>query len=196
MRKPLKKGVAPKLLVTDKLRSYGSVFRQSKLVCPHEQGLWKNNRGEFASACAAAGAQDAAVQIGSICTALPQHACRGPQHFQPSTPSGLAINAADLPSQGGERMAECSRGVIAHPASGFFEPIKFNPRKPLRNIRLAIRSSARWSLLPQSAMRVRTTLRWREMDSNLRYRAQQTPSAISSSSMSVRQCEVAHIPAD
>jgi hypothetical protein len=26
---------------------------------------------------------DAAVQIGSICTALPQHASRGPLHFQP-----------------------------------------------------------------------------------------------------------------
>ncbi len=30
-------------------------------------------------------------------------------------------------------MAECSRGgVIAHPASGFFEPIKFNLTKPVK----------------------------------------------------------------
>ena len=34
-----KQGFAPKLLVTDKLRSYGSAFRQLKLTCPHEQGL-------------------------------------------------------------------------------------------------------------------------------------------------------------
>src|SRR5713101_4327422 len=37
---------APKLLVTDKLRSYGSAFRQLRLTCPHEQGLRKNNRAE------------------------------------------------------------------------------------------------------------------------------------------------------
>jgi hypothetical protein len=36
----------PKLLVTDKLRSYGSAFRQLKLTCLHEQGLRQNNRAE------------------------------------------------------------------------------------------------------------------------------------------------------
>jgi hypothetical protein len=47
MRKLLKKqGFAPKLLVTDKLRSYASAFRQLGLSCPHEQGLRKNNRAE------------------------------------------------------------------------------------------------------------------------------------------------------
>ena len=45
MRKLLKKqGFAPKLLVTDKLRSYASAFRRLRLTCPHEQGLRKNNR--------------------------------------------------------------------------------------------------------------------------------------------------------
>jgi putative transposase len=45
MRKLLRKlGFVPKLLVTDKLRSYGSAFRQLQLTCPHEQGLRKNNR--------------------------------------------------------------------------------------------------------------------------------------------------------
>src|ERR1700747_1379983 len=40
MRKLLKKqGFAPKLLVTDKLRSYASAFRRLGLTCPHEQGL-------------------------------------------------------------------------------------------------------------------------------------------------------------
>jgi transposase-like protein len=47
MRKLLKKqGFAPKLLVTDKLRSYASAFRRLRLACPHEQGLRKNNRAE------------------------------------------------------------------------------------------------------------------------------------------------------
>jgi putative transposase len=47
MRKLLRKqGFAPKLLVTDKLASYGSAFRQLRLACPHDQGLRKNNRVE------------------------------------------------------------------------------------------------------------------------------------------------------
>jgi transposase-like protein len=47
MRKLLKKqGFAPKLLVTDKLGSYGSAFRQLRLTCPHDRGLRKNNRTE------------------------------------------------------------------------------------------------------------------------------------------------------
>jgi transposase-like protein len=47
MRKLLKKqGFAPKLLVTDKLRSCGSAFRHLRLTCSHEQGLRRNNRAE------------------------------------------------------------------------------------------------------------------------------------------------------
>ena len=47
MSKLLKKqGFSPKLLVTDKLRSYASAFRQLGVSCPHEQGLRKNNRAE------------------------------------------------------------------------------------------------------------------------------------------------------
>ena len=107
MRKLLKKqGFVAKLLVTDKLRSYGSAFRQLQLTCPHEQGLRKNNRAEnSASACTATRTQDAAIQIGAICPALPQRACRRSQHLLPSTPSRLAINAPDLSSRSDERMA-------------------------------------------------------------------------------------------
>jgi transposase-like protein len=47
MRKLLKKqGFVPKLLVTDKLRSYAAAFRRLRLTCRHEQGLRKNNRAE------------------------------------------------------------------------------------------------------------------------------------------------------
>ncbi len=47
LRKLLKKqGFVPKLLVTDKLGSYGAALRRLRLVCPHEQGLRKNNRAE------------------------------------------------------------------------------------------------------------------------------------------------------
>ena len=39
MRKLLKKqGFAPKLLITDKLRSYAAAFRRLRLTCPHERG--------------------------------------------------------------------------------------------------------------------------------------------------------------
>ena len=42
MRKLLKKqGFAPTLLVTDKLGSYGSAFRQLRLTCPHHRGSEK-----------------------------------------------------------------------------------------------------------------------------------------------------------
>ena len=83
MRKLLRKqGFAPKLLVTDKLRSYASAFRRLRLSCRHEQGLRSNNRTENShQPVRRTRAQGAAVQIGSICPALPQHTCRGPQHL-------------------------------------------------------------------------------------------------------------------
>ncbi|PVE20190.1 IS6 family transposase [Microvirga sp. KLBC 81] len=47
MRKLLKKqGVAPSVLVTDKLPSYGAAGRELGLSAHHEQGLRKNNRAE------------------------------------------------------------------------------------------------------------------------------------------------------
>jgi transposase-like protein len=64
MRKLLKKqGFVPKLLVTDKLRSYASAFRRLRLTCPHEQ---EQSGRKLASGGETTGAQDAAVQIGSI----------------------------------------------------------------------------------------------------------------------------------
>jgi len=47
IRKLLKKqGFAPKLLITDKLRSYAAAFRRLRLTCRHEQGRRMNNRAE------------------------------------------------------------------------------------------------------------------------------------------------------
>jgi transposase-like protein len=47
MRKLLRKqAFAPKMVVTDKLRSYGAAFHHLRLTCYHEQGLRKNNRAE------------------------------------------------------------------------------------------------------------------------------------------------------
>jgi transposase-like protein len=47
MRNLLRKhGFAPRLVVTDKLRSYGAAFRELHLTCRHRQGLRNNNRAE------------------------------------------------------------------------------------------------------------------------------------------------------
>jgi putative transposase len=45
MRKLLKKsGFAPRMIVTDKLRSYGAAFRDFGLTARHHKARWKNNR--------------------------------------------------------------------------------------------------------------------------------------------------------
>ena len=47
MRKLLKRqGITPAVVVTDKLRSYGSAFAELGLTAHHEQGMRKNNRAE------------------------------------------------------------------------------------------------------------------------------------------------------
>jgi putative transposase len=127
MRKLLRKqGFVPKLLVTDKLRSYGSAFRQLKLTCPHEQGLRKNNRAE--NSHQPVRRRERKMQRFKSARSpqrfLSMHAAVHPQHLQSSTPSRLAINAADLSGRSDERMAECSGGsVIAYPALGFSDRV-------------------------------------------------------------------------
>ena len=123
MRKLLKKqGFAPKLLVTDKLRSYASAFRRLRLTCPHEQGLRQNNRAENShQAVRRRGAQNTTVQVGSFRSAFSRHVRCRPQHLQSSTPSRLAVDAPDLPRRGGEPMAGCGhRRLIAYSARGSF----------------------------------------------------------------------------
>jgi transposase-like protein len=101
MRKLLKKqGFAPKLLVTDKLRSYAPAFRRLRLTGRHEQGLQEEQSGgELASGGATTRAQAAAVQVSSICLVLSEHAHHGSQDLQPATPPHLPIHIADLPSR-------------------------------------------------------------------------------------------------
>jgi transposase-like protein len=79
MHKLLKKqGFMPKLLVTDKLRSYAlGVPALTTELSARTAASEQQSGGELASAYTATRAQDAAVQIGSIRSALPQHACRG-----------------------------------------------------------------------------------------------------------------------
>ena len=79
MHKLLKKqGFVPKLLVTDKLRSYAlGVPALTTELSARTAASEQQSGGELASAYTATRAQDAAVQIGSIRSALPQHACCG-----------------------------------------------------------------------------------------------------------------------
>jgi transposase-like protein len=79
MHKLLKKqGFAPKLLVTDKLRSYGSAFRRLRCTCPHDRGLALETPirqcGDESARCSGS--------ISSIRAAFSQHPLRCPQHFQ------------------------------------------------------------------------------------------------------------------
>ena len=86
MRKLLKKqGFAPKLLVTDKLRSYASAFRRLGLSCPHQQGLRNNNRAEKSHQVVRRRERKLQrFQISPIRPVLPQHACMPPS-TAPST---------------------------------------------------------------------------------------------------------------
>ena len=76
MRKPLKKqGFVPKILVTDKLRSYASALRRLRLTCRHEQGLRQNNRqririsqSDDASASCSGSSQLDPLSASSACT--------------------------------------------------------------------------------------------------------------------------------
>ncbi len=111
MRKLLKKqGFAPKLLVTDKLRSYAAAFRRLRLTCPHEQGLRRNNRAE--NSHQPVRRRERKLQrfksARSAQRFLSMHAAvHNTFNLQPSTPSRLASDAADLQSRGGSAMVSC-----------------------------------------------------------------------------------------
>jgi transposase-like protein len=98
MRKLLgKRGFAPKLLVTEKLRSYASAFPHLRLTCPHEQGLRRNNRAENSHQVVRR--REPKIQRFKSARSAPAFVCRRLQYLQPSAPSRLAVDAPDLPSQ-------------------------------------------------------------------------------------------------
>ena len=109
MRKLLKRqGFAPKLLVTDKLRSYAAAFRRLRLTCRHEQGLRKNNRAE--NSHQAVRRRERKLQrfksARSAQRFLSMHAAvHNTFNLQPPTPPYLAIDTADLPGRSCRRVA-------------------------------------------------------------------------------------------
>ena len=83
MRKLLKKqGFAPKLVITDKLRSYAAAFRRLRLTCPHEQGLRMNNRAENSH------------QV----VRRREHKCSGSSHLAPPSASSACMPRFTTPS--------------------------------------------------------------------------------------------------
>jgi len=133
MRKLLKKqGFAPKLLVTDKLRSYGSAFRQLKLICPHEQGLRKNNRAENSHQPVRGGSARY-----SSSNRLDLHSASSE-----CTPRSTTLSTFNDISSRDQRCGSSERRRRAHGGMqprrcdcasrfGFLEPVKFNLTKPL-----------------------------------------------------------------
>ena len=111
MRKLLKRqGFVPKLLVTDKLRSYAAAFRRLRLTCRHEQGLRKNNRAE--NSHQAVRRRERKLQrfksARSAQRFLSMHAAvHNTFNLQPPTPPYLAIDTADLPGRSCRRVASC-----------------------------------------------------------------------------------------
>jgi hypothetical protein len=66
-----------------------------------------------------------AVQVCSIRAALPQHARRRPQYVQPSTPSHIPVDAADLQSRSGSAVVRrrCSGVRPDQPLPPFKPPL-------------------------------------------------------------------------
>src|SRR5215203_2737034 len=88
MRKLLRKqGLAPDVLVTDRLASDCCARRRLGMRARHEQGLRKNNGQKPASGGAPTRAEDAALQIGWISPALPLRPIRSPEHLRPPATS-------------------------------------------------------------------------------------------------------------
>jgi hypothetical protein len=96
MRKLLKQqGFALKLLVTDKLRSYASAFRRLGLSCPYAQGLRTNHQAENSHQVVRR-RERKLQRFKSARSAQCFLTCMPPSTTpQPSTPSRLAIDAAD-----------------------------------------------------------------------------------------------------
>ncbi len=80
MRKLLKKqGFAPRVVVTDKLRSYASALREPGLSARHEQGQRKNNRADDENdKCSASNPPDQ------------------PSAFSPSTPPSTTTSTSSV----------------------------------------------------------------------------------------------------
>jgi putative transposase len=106
IRKLLKKqAFAPKLLVTDKLRSYASAFRCLRLTCLHEQGLRRNRAENSHQAVRRRERKMQRFKSAGFGPALPEH----PRRRSQRDATGFPIHTADLPSRSYRTVARCRR---------------------------------------------------------------------------------------
>src|SRR5271166_4745181 len=93
---------------------------------------------EFASADAAAGAQDAAVQEPGFSPEISFHTRRRLQYLQRPTPSPLSPNAPRASRCGDDHVADCSRsGLTIHEALTLRARRTGNVTKPSQALRLS-----------------------------------------------------------
>ena len=100
-----KHSFAPRLVVTDKLGSYGAAFRELHLTCRHDQGLGKNNWAENSHQVVRR-RERKMQRFKSAAFAQRFLSMRAAVHntFQPATPSHLPVDAADLQGRSGSAM--------------------------------------------------------------------------------------------
>ena len=117
MRKLLKKhGFAPKVLVTDKSRSYGAACaswgprRAMNRACTATIGR-RTHPGDPTT-------RDAAFQVADVGATLSLRPCRRPQSLQPRAPSDLPSDAASLSSRGRAAMAKRDSRRVSRLCSG------------------------------------------------------------------------------
>jgi hypothetical protein len=82
---------------------------------PRARAMDEQSSREFASADAAAGAQDAAVQERRLSAELPVNACGGLQHLQRPTPSHRSPNASRAARRGYGHVADGGRSSLIIP---------------------------------------------------------------------------------
>src|SRR6267154_4732450 len=113
MRKLLKRqGVAPAVVVTDKLLVRGGIRGARPRGTPRAGPAKEQPRRSLAPTGAPSRAQDAAVQITGIGSALPLPPCRRPQYVQSPAPPALPSHAAPLPCRGDGAVAGSNGGRL------------------------------------------------------------------------------------
>jgi hypothetical protein len=120
--KRLLKGLqyVPRVLVTDKLRSYGVAQRALLPEVEHRQSRYLNNRAENSHRpTRRRERQDAAVQVGTAGPTLPVGSCLHPRAFSSATPSD---DGDDLSLRTRDSLQGLARGDVRPKRLGMMQP--------------------------------------------------------------------------
>ena len=98
LKKMMKRHDRPKVIVTDRLRSYGAVFKETGNAGVQKTGRWLNNRAENSHQPFRRRAGDVEVSANAHAAKIQRGPCLGPQPFQPGTsPHQRWLGKLDLP---------------------------------------------------------------------------------------------------